>query len=308
MGSKRLEGSFVAIVTPFNRDGSVDLEGFRTLIDFHADHGTSALLIMGSTGEVSMLTENERHQVISETVKFKKNDVPLYYGCTCSNTQSTIDMVRYAGNEGADGAIITAPAYIVPPVEDVVPFYLEVADASTIPIGIYNNPARCGVDLSAEDIIRLADHPNIVVDKEAMPRAGQIAEIAAAQKDISLMCCDYPGYGLVMPVMSLGGQGTANITGNVAPEELSVISKPWKSWEDAENCREMFLKMLPLSNFNYCRVNPIPVKSLMKALGLPSGNLRRPYRELDENELKQGIEIVKSLGLDRKYGYSIDSC
>jgi 4-hydroxy-tetrahydrodipicolinate synthase len=305
MGSKRLEGSFVAIVTPFNRDGSIDFEGFRTLIDFHADHGTSALLIMGSTGEVSMLSEDERHQVISETVKFKKNGLPLYYGCTCSNTRATIDMVRYAGNEGANGAIITVPAYIVPPVEDVISFYLEVADASKIPIGIYNNPARCGVDLSAEDIIRLADHPNIVVDKEAMPRVGQITQIAAAKKDISLMCCDYPGYGLVMPVMSLGGQGTANITGNIAPEELAVISKPWTSWEDAENCRKIFLELLPLSTFNYCKVNPVPVKSLMKALGLPAGDLRKPYRSLDGRELQQGIDIVKALGLVQKYGFSI---
>ncbi len=305
MESKRLEGSFVAIVTPFNHDGTIDFEGFRTLIDFHAAHGTSALLVMGSTGEVSMLSEDERHQVISATAKFKQNGLPLFYGCTCSNTRATIEMVRYAGNEGADGAIITAPSYIVPPLEDIISFYLEVADASKIPIGIYNNPARCGVDLSAADIIRLADHPNIVVDKEAMPRAGQIAQITAAQKDISLMCCDYPGYGLVMPVMSLGGQGTANITGNIAPEELAVISKPWSSWEDAQNCRRMFLEILPLSNFNYCRVNPVPVKSLMKAIGLPAGDLRRPYRGLDEGELRQGIEIVKALGLAQKYGYSL---
>jgi len=305
MESKRLQGSFVAIVTPFNHDGSIDFEGFRTLIDFHAAHQTSALLIMGSTGEVSMLSEDERHQVISETSKFKKKDLLLFYGCTCSNTRATIDMVKYAGNEGADGAIITVPSYIVPIIEDVIAFYLEVADASEIPIGIYNNPTRCGVDLSAADIIRLADHPNIVVDKEAMPRAGQIAQIAAAGKDISLMCCDFPGYGLVMPVMSLGGQGTANITGNIAPEELAVISKPWSSWEDAENCRKTFLEIQALSNFNYCRINPVPVKSLMKALGLPAGDLRRPYRSLDEKEVQQGVEIVKSLGLAQKYGYKV---
>lgn len=304
MEFKRLEGSFVAIVTPFNRDGSIDFEGFRALIDFHANNGTSALLIMGSTGEVSMLSEEERHRVLSETAKYKKEDLLLYYGCTCSNTRATIDMVQYAGNEGADGAIVTVPSYIVPPIEDAVRFFLEVADASPIPIGIYNNPSRCGVDLCAEDIIQLADHPHIVVDKEAMPRAGQIAQIVAAKKDIAIMCCDYPGYGLVMPVMSLGGQGTANITGNIAPRELAVISKPWQSWEDAENCRKMFLDLLPLSSFNYCRVNPVPVKSLMKALGLPAGDLRRPYRSLNEEELRQGIEIVRSLGLVEQYGYS----
>ena len=305
MGIKRLEGSFVAIVTPFNQDGSIDFNGFRSLIDFHANNGTSALLIMGSTGEVSMLSEAERHKIISETTTFKKNGVSLYYGCTCSNTRTTIDMVRYAGKEGADGAIVTVPSYIVPPQEDAIHYFLEVADVGDIPIGIYNNPARCGVDLTAEDIIRLADHPNIVIDKEAMPRAGQIAQIAAAKKDIAIMCCDYPGYGLVMPVMSLGGQGTANVTGNIAPRELAIISKPWVSWEDAENCRKTYLDLLPLLSFNYCAINPVPVKSLMKALGLPAGDLRRPYRSLTGEKLRRGIDIVKKLGLAKKYGYTI---
>ena len=254
-----------------------------------------------------MLSAAERHKVISETTPYKKNGMFLYYGCTCSNTRATIDMVRYAGNEGADGAIITVPSYIVPPVEDAIQYFLEVADAGDIPIGIYNNPARCGVDLSAEDIICLADHPRIVVDKEAMPRAGQIAQIAAAKKDIAIMCCDYPGYGLVMPVMSLGGQGTANVSGNIAPQELAIVSKPWESWEDAENCRKTYLELLPLLSFNYCAVNPVPVKSLMRALGLPAGDLRRPYRSLTGEALRRGIDIVKKLGLADKYGYAIKS-
>jgi hypothetical protein len=127
MGKVKIEGSFVAIITPFNHDGSVDFEGFRTLMDFQAENGTSALLIMGSTGEVSMLSVEEKRTIISETVKFKKGDVLLYYGCTRTNTQETIEMVRYAGREGADGAIITAPPYICPPVEDALRYFLEVA-------------------------------------------------------------------------------------------------------------------------------------------------------------------------------------
>ena len=304
MGKKKIEGSFVALITPFNNDGTVDFEGFRTLIDFQARNGTSAVLLMGSTGEVSMLSEAERHKIISETAKFKRNGLLLFYGCTCNNTQSTIDMVRYAGKEGADGAIITPPSYIIPPVEDAARFFLDVADASDIPIGIYNNPARCGVDLPAATIIRLADHPRITIDKEAMPRAGQIAQIVAARKDISLMCCDSPHYGLVMPVMSLGGNGTANMTGNIAPQEMAILSKPWKSFEDVDNCRNMYLKLLPLLNFHYSRVNPVPVKSLARALGLPSGVLRKPYKNLEGGVVERGVDIVKELGLFEKYGFS----
>ncbi len=305
MTKLRIEGSFVAIITPFNRDGTVDFEGFRTLIDFQASHGTSALLIMGSTGEVSMLSLEERHRIMAETMKYRKEGMLMFYGCTGSNTQGTIDMVRFAAGEGADGAIITVPSYICPSVDDAVDYCLEVADASAIPLGIYNNPGRVGTDLPAESIIRLADHPNIVVDKEATTRAGQIGQIAAANKELSLMCCDSPHLGHVMQVMSLGGQGTANMTGNVAPRELATISKPWTSFEDAERCRETFLRILPLFHFTYSRINPVPVKSLMKALGLPAGDLRRPYRNLEGEELKRGVDIVRKLGLVEQYQFPI---
>lgn len=305
MVKKMIEGSFVALITPFNKDRTVDIDGFGTLLDFQASNGTSAVLIMGSTGEVSMLSKEERQKIISETVKFRKGDMLYYYGCTCSSTSETIEMVRFAGKKGADGAIVTVPSYICPPVEDAIQYFFEVADASEIPIGIYNNPGRVGTDLPAEAIIRLADHPRIVVDKEAMNRPSQIAKIAAANKKISLMCCDSPDLGLIMPVMSLGGQGTANMTGNIAPRELAVISKPWTSFEDAQNCKETYLRLLPLFEFHYSLINPVPVKSLAKALGLPSGNLRSPYQNMEGEALARGVQIVKELGLLKKYGYSI---
>jgi 4-hydroxy-tetrahydrodipicolinate synthase len=134
-----------------------------------------------------------------------------------------------------------------------------------------------------------------------MARPGQIAKIAAAGKDISLMCCDSPNLGLVMPLMSLGGQGTANMIGNIAPGEMAIISKPWQSFEDVRNCRQMYLKLLPLLEFHYCLVNPVPVKSLAKALGLPAGELRGPYRNMEGDALKSGLEIVKELGFVEKY-------
>ena len=164
---------------------------------------------------------------------------------------------------------------------------------------------RVGTDLPADAIIRLADHPNIVIDKEAMGRPIQIAKIAAAKKEISLMCCDSPNLALVVPTMSLGGHGTANMTGNIAPQEMAIISKPWKSFEDAINFRQTYLRILPLLEFSYSCINPVPIKSLTKVLGLPSGDLRKPYRNLEGEALRKGLEIVKKLGLVEKYGYSL---
>jgi len=231
--------------------------------------------------------------------------LPLFYGCTSNNTRETIGMVDYAARAGADGAVITAPSYVYAPVDAAVQYFLEVADASPIPIGIYNNPSRVGTDLPAEAIIRLADHPNIVIDKEAMARPGQIAQILAAEKEMSLMCCDSPHLGLVPAVMSLGGAGTANMTGNIAPREMAAISKPWKTHQDAVDFRETYLRILPLIQFTYSKVNPVPVKSLARVLGLPAGDLRRPYLNMSGHALREGVEIVKRLGLAEQYGYRV---
>lgn len=301
-----LKGSFVALITPFKDDESVDFDGFRQLIDFQWANGTSALLIMGSTGEVSLLTKAERQDIISETVHFKKPGKPIFYGCTGNNTQETIHMVEFAAGKGADGAIITVPAYIHAPVEAAVRYFLQVADASPIPVGIYNNPIRVGTDLPAAAMIQLAEHPNIIIAKEAMARPGQISQILAANTDMSVMCCDSPNLGLVPAVLSLGGHGTANMSGNIAPREMAIISKPWETYEDAVKFRETYLRLLPLIGFNYSQVNPVPIKSLAKALGLPAGNLRKPYINMTGKALRQGVGLVKNLGLMDQYNYEIN--
>ena len=305
MAKTRIEGSFVALITPFNRDGSIDFAGFRTLLEFQAGHRTKAVLIMGATGEVSMLSGEERRNIVSETVKHKTGAMLQYYGCTGNSTATTIENVRHATGEGADGAIVAVPSYICPSEQDAVRYFLEVADASTIPIGIYNNPPRVKTDLTAASIARLGGHPNIVVNKEATSRVAQIAQLAAAKPDISLMCCDSPNLGLVVPLMALGGHGTANMTGNLIPEELATISTPWQDFDDAVACRETWLAMLPLFHFTYSAINPVPVKSLMAALGLPAGGLRRPLSALEGEALQAGIDLVRELGIAEKYGFKL---
>ncbi len=295
-------GSFVAMITPFNRDGTVDFGGFRTLLDFQERHGTSAVLIMGSTGEVSMLSIEERHAIVEETVKYKTGKMQFFYGCTGNNTQTTIDYVKHAAAAGADGAIIAAPAYVCAPEDDVEQFFLDVADASPMPIGIYNNPPRVSSDLSADAILRLAKHPRIVVNKESTARVGQAGRLAAGRPDMSLMCCDSPNLGLVVPTMALGGHGTANMSGNIIPAEMAVISKPWTGPGDAKAFQDMYLRMLPMLHFTYSAINPVPVKSLMRAVGLPAGDLRRPLTALRGAALQTGLDAMRDLGLMEYYG------
>jgi 4-hydroxy-tetrahydrodipicolinate synthase len=305
MGDRLLTGSFVALITPFNANGTVDFEAFRTLLKFQEDHGTAAVLIMGSTGETSMLSPDEKKSIIVETAKMKTSRMPIFFGCTANNTEATIANVRFAKDNGADGAILAAPAYICAPEADIERFFLDIADATDLPLGIYNNPPRVKSDLHWEHLLRIFKHPNYVVHKESTARVGQVAQVLAAKPNVSVMCCDSPNLGLVVPTMSLGGHGTANMTGNLAPAELAAISTPWASYAEAETFRKTYLGLLPLLHYTYSAINPVAVKSLMKALGLPAGNLRKPLTNLEGEALAKGVRIIQELGLDRKYGYNI---
>jgi 4-hydroxy-tetrahydrodipicolinate synthase len=306
MSKMKIEGSFVALITPFNEDGSVDFGAFRTLLDWHVKHGTSAALIMGSTGETSMLSAEEKKAVIVETAKMKTPSMKLFFGCTANNTDATIAQVKFAKDNGADGAILAAPSYICAPEDDIEQFFLDVADATDLPLGIYNNPPRVKTDLHWDHLIRIFKHPNYVVHKESTTRVGQVAQMLAANTGASIMCCDSPNLGLVVPTMSLGGHGTANMTGNIAPAEIATISTPWKSYTEAENFKNEYLRMLPLLHYTYSAINPVAVKSLMRAIGLPSGALRRPLRGLEGEALMKGVRVVRDLGLDKKYGFRIE--
>jgi len=303
MAKLRIEGSFVASVTPFNEDGAVDFGAFRALIERQREHGTRAVLFMGSTGEPSALSPEEKKRIVVETVKMRPAGMAFFYGCTAATAEQVIENVRFAAANGADGAIIAAPPYVCASEADVEQFYLEVADAVALPLGIYNNPPRVKTDLHWEHLLRLFRHPNIVIHKESTTRVGQVAQILAARPDVTVMCCDSPNLGLVVPTMSLGGHGTANMGGNIAPAEMAVISRPWKSWDDAESFRKQYLRLLPLLHFNYSAINPVAVKSLMKACGLPVGGLRKPLRMLEGDVLAKGVRIVQELELDKKYGF-----
>src|SRR5712671_4415755 len=301
--SKKLTGSFVALITPFNKDGTVDFAAFRALLKFHEENRTSAVLIMGSTGETSMLSPDEKKKIIVEIAKMKTPGMPIFFGCTGNNTESTIASVRFAKDNGADGAILAAPAYICAPESDIERFFLDVA--TDLPLGIYNNPPRVKSDLHWDHLLRIFKHPNYVVHKESTARVGQVAQVLAGKPNVAVMCCDSPNLGLVVPTMSLGGHGTANMTGNIAPAELATISTPWRGYREAEKFKGTYLRMLPLLHFTYSAINPVSVKSLMKALGMPAGDLRKPLTNLEGEALAKGVRIVTELGLDKRYGYKM---
>jgi 4-hydroxy-tetrahydrodipicolinate synthase len=297
-------GSWVAIPTPFDSNNKIDLGAFKEIVDFHIAHGTNMLFCMGSAGEVSLLTAEERYATLPEVVKMCKGRIPVFFGSTFPTTEATIKFAQYAEAQGADGLVFTAPNYVLPPQSAVKAFFMEAMQSVSIPVGVYNNPSRTGVFLEPETLEALADAcPNFVVDKEAMPNVSQLCEVQMRIGDrVNIMCCDFPKYSILLPTMAVGGTGAANIGGNVIPEEMALMSKPWDNIEQVNICRETYFKFYPLLKALYWFSNPICIKAALNLMGLPGGHLRKPYEDLGGKKLEELKAIMTDLGVLEKYG------
>ncbi|MDP2858964.1 MAG: 4-hydroxy-tetrahydrodipicolinate synthase [Bacillota bacterium] len=299
-------GSWVAIPTPFDAGDSVDYEGFYRIIEFHVKHGTSALLVTGSTGETTLLSMEEKRSIIRRVANYNRSKIPIFFGTTCATTRETISLSRYAEESGADGVLFVVPPYLRPPQEAVFLFLKSAMQSVSVPTAIYNNPARVAVNIDPATIKRLCDEcPNFVADKEAMGSVQQLAEvISLTQGRINVLCCDYPAYSIAIPTLGLGGHGTANIGGNIIPEEMAAMSKPWKTFEDVETARRIFFKYYRLVSLLYRVTNPVAVKAAMAILGMPSGKPRLPLPEMEPGRLEELRQVMDELGVIAKYGRS----
>ncbi len=230
----------------------------------------------------------------------KTAKMPIFFGCTGNNTDQTIANVKFAKDNGADGAILAAPAYICAPEADIEQFFLDVADATDLPLGIYNNPPRVKSDLHWDHLIRIFKHPNYVVHKESTGRVGQVAQVLAAKPTVSVMCCDSPNLGLVVPTMSLGGHGTCqhDRQHRACRASRHHLRRRGRATSEAEGFKQAYSRLLPLLHYTYSAINPVAVKSLMKALGMPAGDLRKPLTGLEGEALAKGVRIVQELGLE----------
>jgi len=297
-------GSWVAIPTPYGKDGKIDFGGFRTLIDRQIKYGTSMLFAMGSAGEVALLTAEERKAIVKELIKMTKGRIPVFFNASHTATADAVAFAKFAEAEGADGLIFTVPAYLLPPQAAVLEHMRACMTSVSISVGIYNNPTRTGVNLEPATIETLAHEiPNFIVDKEAMPSVEHLVEVKMRVGDkLNILCCDYPKYSIVLPTLAVGGNGTANIGGNIFPEEMATMSRPWDSFDKVEESRRLYFKYFPLLKALYWFSNPIVIKAALEILGLPSGGLRRPYPDLDEAKRQELREIMSGLGVIEKYG------
>lgn len=304
MKKYNVEGSWPAVVTPFYENDEVNYDVLRQLVGFQAQNNSNGLLLMGSTGEAILLTADERKKIIDTVLDEASGKLPVMVGVAAMTTKQTIENAKYAKEAGADLGLIVQPPYIKPKQSSLYKYFKDVADAVDIPLAIYNNPERCGVNIEPETIARLSKHENIVAIKEAGPNPYSVMRIVELTRgEFNVLCCDCAFYALIPVVMASGGKGTSNVTGSLCPREIATISKPWTNYDDVLNMREALYKYLPLIRMMYSETNPVPLKYAMDLVGADVGKPRKPLMELSEQNQKTMRQTMERLGIMNENSY-----
>ncbi len=293
-----VEGSWPALVTPFTEKDEVNHDMLRRLVNFHAENRSNGILLMGSTGEAILLSRDEREKIIDTVIEEASGKVPVMVGVAAVSTRDTLQNARYAKEAGADCGLVVQPPYIKPTQDALYRYFKDVADAVDMPLVIYNNPERCGVNVEPETIARLAPHPNIVAIKEAGPNPyGVMRTVELTRGEFNVLCCDCAFYALIPVVMASGGKGTSNVTGSMCPREFTELSKPWENYGDVLKTREHLYRLLPLTRMMYSESNPVPLKAALNMVGADVGKPRKPLQELSEANMKAMKQTMQRLGI-----------
>ena len=288
------EGMATALITPITENG-IDYEAFGKLIDWQIEEGIDGLVICGTTGESSTLTDEEHREAIAYAVKRANGRVPIIAGTGSNDTAYALDLTKFACEAGVDGVLVVTPYYNKATQNGLIKLFTQIADVSTVPVILYNVPSRTGVNIEPATVAALAEHPNINAIKEASGNISKIAEIAA-------LCGDkiniYSGNDdQVIPIMSLGGKGCISVLSNLVPKEASLMCKKFTDG-DVKGAAKMQLDYLPLINALFCEVNPIPVKSAMAAMGYCEDYLRLPLTNMEEAHRNVLIAEMKKVGIN----------
>ncbi|MBK9219726.1 MAG: 4-hydroxy-tetrahydrodipicolinate synthase [Uliginosibacterium sp.] len=275
-----ITGSLVALVTPMDEAGRLDLPRFRSLIDFHLKEGTDGLVIVGTTGESPTVSVDEHCELIRVAAEHSAGRVPVIAGTGANSTAEAIELTRFAKSVGAVAGLSVVPYYNKPTQEGLYQHFKAIAEAVDLPVILYNVPGRTVADLSNDTVLRLAQLPGIVGLKDATGSIERVTDLAMrAPADFAL----YSGDDMTsMAFMLLGGHGVISVTANVAPRlmhELCVAARAGNLARANEINRQLFL----LNRDLFCEANPIPVKWAAEQMGLIGGVIRLPLTRLSEN-------------------------
>ena len=288
------KGIATAIVTPMTETG-IDYDALGRFIDFQIESGINAIVVMGTTGENATIEPEDQKKVIAYTVERVAKRVPVIAGTGTNNTAHVLENTRAACEVGADAVLVVTPYYNKATQAGLVKHFTTIADASTVPVVLYNVPGRTGCNLQPKTVARLAEHPNIVAIKEATGNMAQMVELVT-------LCGDkidvYSGEdGIVVPMLSMGAKGCISVVSNVVPAETVAMTDAWF----AGNIREaaaIQCKLLPLINALFSEVNPIPAKAAVSAMGYGKEHLRLPLTPMEDGTRSVLLAEMRKLGVE----------
>ena len=289
MGKSMFCGVGCALATPF-ADGRIDEKAFIRLIDYQLTGGIDALIVCGTTGEASTLTDGEMCDLIISAADRAAGRVPIIAGVGANNTETAVRRTRRAVSAGADAVLAVTPYYNKANDEGLIAHFTAIANASEVPVILYNVPKRTGVNLSCETAMTLFKHPMIQGVKEASSDAGQITNLL---KNAGEGAYIYAGNDeMYLPMLSLGARGVISVTANVAPGLVKRMSDAF-FLGNIDEARALHNRLLPLTNALFSDVNPIPVKAALSMMGLIQNELRLPLTPLSEEKADTLKKILR---------------
>ena len=287
------KGMGTAMITPMTSTG-VDYDTLAKLIDFQLEEGINALIAVGTTGESATLTPEERKEVIRFTIKRVDGRVPVIAGTGTNNTEHVLDFTKSACGYGADAVLVVTPYYNKATQGGLFKHYSMIADASEVPVIMYNVPGRTGCNLAADTVAKLADHPNIAAVKEASGNMSQVVDIIAKCGDKLDI---YSGEdALTVPMMSMGAVGCISVLSNVVPRMATQMCD-YAFAGDFKNAAHLQCKMLPLVDALFSEVNPIPAKAAMAAMGFGTEYVRMPLTLMEDANREKLFAAMRQLGV-----------
>ncbi len=272
-------GAAIAIITPMNADGSINYDKLGELIDDQIENGTDAIVICGTTGEASTMTDEEHRDCIKYAVEKTAGRVPVIAGTGSNDTKYAIELSKEAESLGADALLLVTPYYNKTTQKGLIMHFTAIADAVNIPIILYNIPGRTGVNMEVSTVKELAKHKNIAAIKEASGNISYAAKLIAACGDSIDV---YSGNDdMIVPIMSLGGKGVISVLSHVIPKETHMMAQYCLDNNFAE-ATKLQIEYLDLINDLFIEVNPIPVKEAMNMIGFAAGPCRMPLCEMTD--------------------------
>ncbi len=288
-----LRGCGTALVTPFNRDGSLDDAALCALVDWQIDEGIHFLVPCGSTGEAATMTLQEHRHVVEVVVRQTRGRVPVVAGAGSNDTKKAIELSHVMVDAGASHLLHTSPMYNKPPQRGIVAHYRAIAEAVSLPIVIYNVPGRTASNVEAKTTLTLAEVPNIVAVKEASGSLAQITDILRARPNgFSVLSGDDE---LTLAVMAAGGDGIVSVVSNVTPKLMSALCERMLAG-DVNGARELHFRLLPLMRAAFVESNPLPVKAALGAMNKIQNVLRSPLVPLSDDAMVAVRSALVSVG------------